>query len=329
MMIRKWLAVGIVLLFIGMVIIPSTTQNIEKSVPPSRGHWFYVGGSGPGNYTTIRDAIDNASDGDTVYVFQGTYYYMGYINNSINLIGENRDTTIIGIREPFTIFWVFADNFHINNFTLWNYGKATLPKISIYSDSCIIENMRFMGEPETASQSLGEIYLISANNTIIRNNFFNYPPTWVQIGAAIRLDHSSNTTIEDNKMDLYLAGIALFNESNGNIISNNTINSYLGVENSKNNVLIRNELFILILDNASVTVTRNDFENYSLETWLRAGQQMQCRNTEITLDNNYWGRQRWLPKIFLGTRTMSGKTRLTLVIDWHPARAPYDIPEMT
>jgi parallel beta-helix repeat protein len=323
-LIKKSWAIGTILLFIGTSLIPSTAQNIEKS-PSSRGNWLYVGGSGPGNYTTIRDAIDNASDGDTVYVFQGTYYYIGYINNSINLIGENRDTTIIGIREPFTIFWVFADNFHIKNFTLWNYGKYTKPKIYIYSNSCIIENMRFMVEPGSASLSLGEIYLISANNTIIRNNFFNYPPTMVQIGAAIRSDHSSNTTIEDNKMDLYLAGISLYNESNGNIISNNTINSYLGIENSKNNVLIGNDLFILILDNASVTVTNNDFENYSLETWLRAGQQVQCRNTEITLDNNYWGRQRWLPKIFLGTRTMSGKTRLTTVVDWHPAQEPYDI----
>jgi hypothetical protein len=130
-------------------------------------------------------------------------------------------------------------------------------------------------------------------------------------------------------MDLYLAGISLFNESNGNIISNNTINSYLGIENSKNNVLMRNELFILILDNASVTITNNDFNIYSLEIWLHAGQQVQCRNTEITIDNNYWGRQRWLPKVFLGTRTVSGKTGLTLVVDWHPAKEPYDIPGMS
>lgn len=35
---------------------------------------LYVGGSGQGNYSTIQSAIDNASSGDTVFVFNGTYY---------------------------------------------------------------------------------------------------------------------------------------------------------------------------------------------------------------------------------------------------------------
>jgi hypothetical protein len=45
-MIRKWLAVGIILLFVGTSIIPANAQNTEKET--SRG-WLYVGGSGPGN----------------------------------------------------------------------------------------------------------------------------------------------------------------------------------------------------------------------------------------------------------------------------------------
>ena len=61
----------------------------------SGGNTLYVGGSGPNNYTKIQDAVDNASDGDTVYVFNGTYYENVFIGRSINLIGENKDTTII------------------------------------------------------------------------------------------------------------------------------------------------------------------------------------------------------------------------------------------
>ena len=33
------------------------------------GNILYVGGSGPGNFTSIQDAVNNASEGDTVFVF--------------------------------------------------------------------------------------------------------------------------------------------------------------------------------------------------------------------------------------------------------------------
>ncbi|HWR28033.1 MAG TPA: hypothetical protein VN377_06325, partial [Candidatus Thermoplasmatota archaeon] len=67
---------------------PSIAQDREKqSLPKSSGNWLYVGGSGSNNYTMIQDAIDNASDGDTVFVFNGMYVGYVIINKSINLIG--------------------------------------------------------------------------------------------------------------------------------------------------------------------------------------------------------------------------------------------------
>ncbi|MBP1662308.1 MAG: hypothetical protein H6P94_557, partial [Thermoplasmatales archaeon] len=62
------MAVGPILLFLGACIVPMTAQDAEKSFSTSSGTWLYVGGSGPGNYTKIQDAIDNASDGDTIFV---------------------------------------------------------------------------------------------------------------------------------------------------------------------------------------------------------------------------------------------------------------------
>ena len=86
------MAVGIILLFIGTAIIPSSGQKMEKlSLPTSRGNILYVGGSGPGNYSKIQDAIDNASDGDTVFVFNDSSPYNENIivNKQISLIGED------------------------------------------------------------------------------------------------------------------------------------------------------------------------------------------------------------------------------------------------
>ena len=42
-------------------------------MPISNDNTLYVGGSGEGNYTKIQDAIDDASDGDIVFVYNGTY----------------------------------------------------------------------------------------------------------------------------------------------------------------------------------------------------------------------------------------------------------------
>jgi hypothetical protein len=96
------LTIGVVILFLGTCINPIIAiNNVKKpSIPFRSGNTLYVGGIGPGNYTSIQDAIDNASIGDTVFVYNGTYYEIITIDKSINLVGEDRYNTIIdGIGE--------------------------------------------------------------------------------------------------------------------------------------------------------------------------------------------------------------------------------------
>jgi parallel beta-helix repeat protein len=75
----------------------STETTIMKKDSVKASSIFYVGGSGPNNYSKIQDAIDNASDGDIVFVFHDSSPYKELINikKSIQVIGENRNTTII------------------------------------------------------------------------------------------------------------------------------------------------------------------------------------------------------------------------------------------
>ena len=70
--------------------------NLEPRIIAT-GETLYVGGSGPGNWTNVQDAIDNATNGDTVFVFNGVYllYTCISLNKKIKLIGEDKEKTII------------------------------------------------------------------------------------------------------------------------------------------------------------------------------------------------------------------------------------------
>ena len=92
----KFLTVAIVVLFIGAGVVPSISSDVSSL---SAGNTLYVGGSGNGNYSIIQSAINDASDGDTVYVYNGTYYEIVVVDKTINLTGENRDSTIIDGNE--------------------------------------------------------------------------------------------------------------------------------------------------------------------------------------------------------------------------------------
>ena len=106
------------------IAIALNTSSNPLPIHPN-GNTLYVGGNGPGNYTTIQDAINNASNGDTIYVFTGTYYENIQINKTLNLIGEDKTTTIIdGNRQGCTIT-LASENTHIQNFTIHGGGFDT------------------------------------------------------------------------------------------------------------------------------------------------------------------------------------------------------------
>ena len=87
---------------------------------PFYGKTLYVGGLGPDNYTKIQDAIVNASDDDTVFVFDDSspYYENIMIDKSINLIGENKNTTIIDGSRKDDVVHINADSVKLSFFTI-------------------------------------------------------------------------------------------------------------------------------------------------------------------------------------------------------------------
>ena len=102
-----------------------TTDVKQITMPTSNGNTLYVRGNGTGNYTKIQDAINDSSNGDTVFVYDDSspYYENVIVNKSIILIGENKDTTIIDGNSSGGVVYISADWVNINGFTIQNSGN--------------------------------------------------------------------------------------------------------------------------------------------------------------------------------------------------------------
>jgi parallel beta-helix repeat protein len=200
LLLRKGVTLGTILLFIGTAVFPSNGQQLEKlSVPMSRGVTLYVGGTGPGNYTKIQDAIDNASNGDTVFVYDDSspYYEHVKIQKSITLLGENRETTIIDANENGSPIILEANNVTVRGFTIQKSGYSCFLNAGIY-----IKNS---GEASDSN-----------NNKIIGNNI-------IQNHHGFYGYHSKNNNISDNVMIGNDHGAIYCDGCDSTIIQNNTI----------------------------------------------------------------------------------------------------------
>ena len=202
----------------------------------------YVGGSGPGNYTRIQDALGNLTAGTTVYVFPGTYHEHLIINIPVHLIGDNTDSTIIDGDNKNYVVILKAGNSTLSGFTIIQ-SEEKFPFAGIYvvsnhntiSDNILTDNFYGMQLGYTASHNL------IANNTIYHNG-----------RCGIYFNHASyNNLIGNIVSDHPVNGFGLFEFSNNNNIMNNTFseNRYAGVNIREsydckviNNTFIQNQV---------------------------------------------------------------------------------------
>ena len=145
---------------------------------------------GPGiNQTSIRWAVMDTANGDSVYVYNGTYHENLRIYKSINVQGESKENTVItGIGDNDVIL-VSATSVNISGFTI--------------------------------NESHRGVFFYKASDSIFFNNIVK--ENWI----GIKLSHSTNITITKNNITENVAfGILLTRFSNKNkIIENNFIDT--------------------------------------------------------------------------------------------------------
>ena len=213
-LISKGLAVGIILLFVGTCFIPVTAQYIEKpSLLTSSGHWLYVGGKGPGNYTRIQDAIDNASDGDTVFIFDDSSPYREtvVIDKTIRLIGENKNTTTIESNKTMHTITISVNQVNISGFTIRSSSNIAFIGIYIKSNFSMITG-------NIITDNYYNIFLINSSNNNISGNIIENSNTGI-----IFINESVKNTISRNNMLDNNACIVFTNKTSDNIITGNVL----------------------------------------------------------------------------------------------------------
>lgn len=163
----------------------SSNSSLESRI-------LYVGGSGPGNYSSIKNAIKDASDGDTIFVYHGIYPGHIRIYKSISLIGENMYTTVINNGgEAGDIIEITADNVHVSGFTLRNGGQGH-------------------DYPNDAALKINQ-----SNNNLIENLYC------LQINYGIWALYSENNTIRNNTLHCLYDNIWLFATKKCQVYNNN------------------------------------------------------------------------------------------------------------
>ena len=226
---RKWLAIGIILLFIGASVVSGlNTNSINSSQSMTRGWWLYVGGNGPGNFTTIQSAIDAAYSGDTIFVYNGTYYENLNIWKSLTIIGEAKNTTNIDGVTGGNVISVQADEVTITEFSIQYHCTYPSSDIAIHANHTYISQM-IMGSSNWFGISLQSSY----DTKIVENSISNKY-------ICISLNGSSNNnTITGNNIINSSYGVEIKSSSCNHIchnnLINNTINAYDNSTNTWNN----------------------------------------------------------------------------------------------
>lgn len=255
-MIKKSIIVGIILLFIGICIIPGIAQKIEKSYEQSsENNWLYVGGTGPGNYSTIQDAIDNSSDGDTVFVYSGTYIESLMINKTIHLLGEEKNNTIL-LRNNSgeeSLMTITANRTVISGFTCELARIYSIHGIEVTGYNNTISNNIIKNCSGGGGIVLKLSYNIISNNTLTKGQ---YSEGIVLYGATYNI--IENNTIKNADY----CGILLFRNADSNIIKNNfLLHCGVGIEfyaGNNDNIVSNN----VISDNAYGLWFYTSDENY-------------------------------------------------------------------
>jgi len=279
---KKGTVVFIVLLIILCANPSSGFKQDLKLLVFNEGNTLYVGGMGPGNYTSIQNAIDDANPSDTVFVYDDSspYYEHLFLNKTINLVGEDRDGTVVDANHIGSVVRIYADGCLVSGFTLKNCSFVPqnhyfdVVKIVDSNNVTISDNILSIGEMEyNAGVSVVWLY-----NSCYCNISGNVISELKKVQASSGVSFYSNScfnTVYGNIISKYVWGVYFdwYSGCDGNLIIGNHISnstsgiSLTGCNDNKimDNTIEYNRFVGIWLDDVQHTVVSGNVIRYNGE----------------------------------------------------------------
>jgi len=214
------------ILFLGILIFSLILLSFVSAIT------IYV----PQNFSTIQEAINNASDGDIILVDDGTYNEQLTINKSLNVSSVNgASLAIIDLGQPSetTGIWILANNTIFNGFTVRNistvsgnaqYALRIRGKNNKISNNIIIgQSSRdwWSDEEDSAINLDGTASTITSGNIIENNEIYDFSAMGVQIvGSGGNFNAYNNIIRKNNIHDIQYYAIANDRSANQTITNN-------------------------------------------------------------------------------------------------------------
>lgn len=162
-------------------------------------------------YQNITSGLAHAANGNTIFVYNGTYIERLIIDKPISLIGQNKHNTIIDGNRTGTVIEVTTNNVSITEFTIKNSGLFHYKLCGIYLEKISNSNISY----NIITYNYKGVYLINSTNNIVTDNEISKDL------EAIYMTNSNNNTLTNNKLSNNEFAIVATSANNNTIFHNN------------------------------------------------------------------------------------------------------------
>ncbi|WP_298665584.1 NosD domain-containing protein [uncultured Methanofollis sp.] len=203
-------------------------------IAPATAATLYVDDDGgEGVYTTIKDAIDAAAEGDTIFVRAGIYPWFEVEKSHLTITGEGADLVTVDFKGADVGIELRGNGILLEGLTVLKSSEG----LAVFNPDCIVRDCVFDGlfksdmgirikssnltfENNTikdATTTYSVLYMEEVDGTKILNNHF------INNTAGLLPYHSNNCTIAGNTFSSNGKVIGFYDPGNGFEIYSNTL----------------------------------------------------------------------------------------------------------